>query len=231
MMPGRTDKESEVDSQTAYEYIEYSALVAGVRGAFPPEVALPVMAALMESEINVFEFTMNSERAIEAMQATKREYGDSACVGMGTVLDVETARRVLEAGADFIVSPAFSPDVVKTALAADVLIAPGVMTPTECVDAWALGVKLLKVFPVGVLGVGYFKAIRGPLSHMNFMCNGGMNDTNVPQFLQSGAVCCGMADWLTGDGTWPVQKIRERGRLLRDIVTEVRTGVPRSVTA
>lgn len=229
-MSGNADKEQNVDSQTAYVQIERSALMAGMRGAFPPSVALPVTAALIESEINVFEFTMNSERAIEAMQATKREYGDLACVGMGTVLDVETAQRVLDAGADFIVSPAFSPGVVKTALAADVLVAPGVMTPTECVDAWALGVKLLKIFPIGALGLGYFKAIRGPLNHMSFMCNGGMNDTNVPQFLNSGAVCCGMADWLTGDGTWPVEKVCERGRLLREIVTEARTGVPRSVT-
>lgn len=229
-MSGNADKEQNVDSQTAYVHIKGSALMAGMRGAFPPSVALSVAAALIESEINVFEFTMNSERAIEAMQATKREYGDLACVGMGTVLDVETAQRVLDAGADFIVSPAFSTGVVKTALAADVLVAPGVMTPTECVDAWALGVKLLKIFPIGALGLGYFKAIRGPLNHMNFMCNGGMNDTNVPQFLGSGAVCCGMADWLTGDGTWPVEKIRERGRLLREIVTETRTGVPRSVT-
>ncbi|MBZ0275695.1 MAG: bifunctional 4-hydroxy-2-oxoglutarate aldolase/2-dehydro-3-deoxy-phosphogluconate aldolase [Anaerolineae bacterium] len=219
-----------MDSQQAYHFVETSGLIAGVRGAFPPAVALPVAEALMKAEINVFEFTMNSERAIEAMQAVKREYGDSACVGMGTVLDAATARRVLDAGADFVVSPAFSPEVVQTVMDADILIAPGVMTPTECVDAWAMGVKLLKIFPIGTLGLDYFKAIRGPLDHIQFMCNGGMDDQNVPLFLHAGAVCCGMAGWLTGDGTWPVAKIQERGLRLRELVTEVRTGTPRGVT-
>ncbi|MCB9453557.1 MAG: bifunctional 4-hydroxy-2-oxoglutarate aldolase/2-dehydro-3-deoxy-phosphogluconate aldolase [Anaerolineaceae bacterium] len=220
-----------MDSQTAYETVARSGLMAGMRGAFASEVALPVTEALLEADINVFEFTMNSEGALDAMRAAKRAYGDSACVGMGTVLDVETARRVLDAGADFIVSPAFNPGVVQAALAADVLVAPGVITPTECVDAWALGVKLLKIFPIGSLGLDYFKAIRGPLNHMNFMCNGGMDDQNVPLFLKNGAVACGMAGWLTGDGTWPVEKIRQRGRLLRELVTSARTGVPRSITA
>jgi len=213
-----------MNTETTYGMIERSAFMAGMRGDFPPENALKVTSVLMEAGLNVFEFTMNSPQAIEAMQAVKREFGADACSGMGTVLDEVTAKRVLDAGADFIVSPAFNRGVVLAAQAADVLVAPGVITPTECVDAWAMGVKLLKIFPIGPLGLDYFKAIRGPLNHIKFMCNGGTSDSNVGDFLKAGAVACGMANWLTGDGHMPLEMIGKRAHILRDIAEEVRTG-------
>lgn len=213
-----------MDSQTAYNYCEKSGMIAGMRGAFPPDVALRTCAVIMEEGINVFEFTMNSEEPIEAMQAVKREFGDSACVGMGTVLDVALVDEVLDAGADFIVSPAFQPDLVKAVLAHNVLMAPGVITPSEAVAAWEMGVKLLKIFPIGALGIDYFKAMFAPLDHMKFMCNGGMTDQNARDFMIAGAVCCGMAGWLTGDGTWGESRLRSRARILRNIVDGVREG-------
>ncbi|KAB2855491.1 MAG: bifunctional 4-hydroxy-2-oxoglutarate aldolase/2-dehydro-3-deoxy-phosphogluconate aldolase [Anaerolineae bacterium] len=219
-----------MNTETAYGFVERTGLMAGMRGHFPPENALKVTSILMEEGISVYEFTMNSAGAVEAMQAVKQEFGAEACVGMGTVLDAATAQHVLDAGADFIVSPAFSPAVVKTAQAADVLVAPGVITPTEIVDAWAMGVKLLKIFPIGPLGLDYFKTIRGPLDHIKFMCNGGTNDVTVRQFMEAGALACGMANWLTGDGHMPLDTIRSRARLLVQIVNEVRTGQKTPVT-
>lgn len=215
-----------MNPQTAYEMIKKTMILAGTRGAFPPEVALRVAAVLVSEGINVFELTMNSEQPIEAMQAIKREYGAEACVGMGTVLDVDTARRVLDAGADFVVSPAFQPEVVQVVLDAGVLVAPGVITPSEAVNAWAMGVKILKIFPIGPLGLDYFKAIFGPLDHMKFMCNGGMNADNAYAFIQAGAVACGMAGWLTGDGSMPEATLRQRARALRNAVQAARTGQP-----
>jgi 2-dehydro-3-deoxyphosphogluconate aldolase/(4S)-4-hydroxy-2-oxoglutarate aldolase len=211
-----------LDLDTAYGFIEHDGLIAGMRGDFPPEIALPVTEVLLESGIRVFEFTMNSTQPIAAMQAVKHAYGDSACVGMGTVLETQAARRALDAGADFIVSPAFNPDVVRLAQSAGVLVAPGVQTPTECVNAWALGVRLLKLFSIGTLGVEHFKAIRGPLDHMNFLCNGGMTLDNAPAFIRAGAVACGMAGWLTGDGHLPLETIRSRAQALRQAVDGVR---------
>jgi 2-dehydro-3-deoxyphosphogluconate aldolase / (4S)-4-hydroxy-2-oxoglutarate aldolase len=216
-----------MNADTAYGHIERIGLMAGLRGAFPAEVALKVTGALMREGVHVFEFLMNSEEPIAAMQAVKREYGEAACVGMGTVLDANTCRQALDAGADFIVSPAFNPAVVQLALGADVLVAPGVITPTECVDAWAMGVKLLKLFPIGSLGIDYFKTLRGPLDHMRFMCNGGTNEVNVRQFMEAGAMACGMGPWLVGDGKLPLDTIQKRARQLRDIILEVRMGHPR----
>lgn len=220
-----------MNPDAALSEIERGSIMAGMRGNFPPDIALAVTAALMESEINVFEFTMNSTRALEAMQAAKREYGDDACVGMGTVLDADTARRALDAGADFVVSPSFSREMVATAQQADVLAIPGVITPTEAVDAWATGAKLLKIFPIGVLGVDYFKAVRGPLDQMAFCCNGGMDETNVGTFIKAGALACGLAGWLTGDGSMPLDTIARRAQVLRDIVDAARSGSPANMRA
>jgi 2-dehydro-3-deoxyphosphogluconate aldolase/(4S)-4-hydroxy-2-oxoglutarate aldolase len=214
-----------MDAQTAYDFIERTAYLVAIRGQkFTPDVTLRVAEVLMQEGINIFELTMNSVTPIETMQAVKREYGAEACVGMGTVLDVESAKRVLDAGADFVVSPAFQPEVVREVQAAGVFVAPGIVTPSEAVAAWSMGVKMLKIFPIGPLGVDYFKAFLGPLDHMKFMCNGGMNGDNAREFLKAGAVACGMSGWLSGDGTTSLDTIRGRARLLRNVVEEVRTG-------
>ena len=211
-----------ISADTAYSYIAESGIVAGFRGAFVPDVALKHCHILMDEGINCFELTMNSQQPIEAMQAVKAEFGDDACVGMGTVLDVQTAQRVLDADADFIVSPAFQPESVEYVLKQNILIAPGVATPSEAVEAWGMGVKLLKLFPIGALGLGYFKAMFGPLNHMKFMCNGGMTDENAREFIQAGAVAAGMAGWLTGDSTWTDSRLRSRARILVNAVESAR---------
>jgi 2-dehydro-3-deoxyphosphogluconate aldolase/(4S)-4-hydroxy-2-oxoglutarate aldolase len=207
-----------MNSQDVYEQIAAGRLMAGMRGEFPPDVALKVVEMLLEYDMRVFEFTMNSTTPIDTMQAVKRRFGDDVVVGMGTVLSVADARRVLDAGADFIVSPAFQPEVVETVLEAETFIAPGVMTPSEAVQAWSMGVKLLKLFPMGTLGVGHFKAMFGPLNHMNFMVNGGMTAENALAFLQAGAVACGMAGWLTGNGAMSEETMHQRARELREAV-------------
>ena len=213
-----------MNAQAAYDIVEQDGLLAGMRGDFLPDKALKIAEVLIEEGIRTFEFTMNSPQAIEAMQAVKAEFGADACSGMGTVLDVETAKRVLDASPDFVVSPAFTPAVVEMVVKADILIAPGVITPTECVDAWAMGVKMLKIFPIGPMGVDYFKSVRGPLDHMKFMANGGINPETTRDFMKAGAIAVGAANWLTGDGSWSLDKIRERAIMLRDVVEEVRTG-------
>ncbi len=211
-----------MNSDSALSRIEASGIVAGMRGAFPPEVALPVAEILLKEGISNFELMMNSQAPLAALRALKAEFGADVCVGMGTVLDAATARAALAAGADFLVSPAFQPEVVEAALARNVLVGPGVATPSEAVAAWDMGVKLLKLFPIGALGVEYFRALFGPLSHMRFMCNGALNDQNAREFLAAGAVACGMGPWLVGDGTWSKSRLRSRARILVNAVASGR---------
>lgn len=211
-----------MDISTAYERIKQCGIMAGLRGAFPPDVALPVCEKLFTGGITVFEFLYNSERAVEAMVAVKEAYGDMACVGMGTVLSVDVAERVIGEGADFVVSPCFQPDVVEYVNKAGVLMGPGCLTPSEIAAAWAMDVRLIKLFPVGALGAEYLKQLRGPFNHINFMCNGGTHDGNVGEFIREGAVACGLGPWLTGDGTMPLETISQRARSLRHIVDAAR---------
>jgi len=214
-----------MNSDDALRAIQSSGIVAGMRGAFPPDVALGVSDTLMSEGINVFELMMNSQEPIAAMQALKAEYGEDACVGMGTVLDVDTAHAVLDAGADFVVSPAFQPDVVAAVQLRDVLVGPGVATPSEAVAAWDMGVKLLKLFPIGALGIDYYRAMFGPLKHMSFMCNGAMDDHNAREFIGAGALACGMGGWLVGDGAWSKSRLRSRARILTNAVASARDGL------
>ena len=214
-----------MDSQSALQWIKSDGIVAGMRGDFPPDTALYVSEILMEEGIRNFEMLMNSQAPIASMRALKAEYSDEACVGMGTVLDIATAEAVIDAGADFVVSPAFQPDVVEAVMARDVLVGPGVATASEAVAAWDMGVPLLKLFPIGALGIEYFRAIFGPLNHMTFMCNGAMDDQNARDFLLAGAVACGMGGWLVGDGTWSRSKLRSRARILVNAVRSARDGV------
>ncbi|MCS6835528.1 MAG: bifunctional 4-hydroxy-2-oxoglutarate aldolase/2-dehydro-3-deoxy-phosphogluconate aldolase [Anaerolineae bacterium] len=215
-----------MDKAIALRHIEVGGVMVGMRGAFPPDVALATAEAMMQEGLNVFELTMNSPQPIDAMRAIKQRYGETAVVGMGTVLSMEDARRVLDAGADFVVSPVFQPDVVAHVQEQGVLMLPGVTTPGECVAAWQMGVPMLKLFPVGALGLEYFKALYGPLSHMKFMCNGAMNAENAQQFLQAGASAVGMGTWLVGDGTWTESRLRSRAQLLKNAVAVGRGGQP-----
>ena len=208
----------------ALSAIESSGIVAGMRGAFPPDVALRVSEVLLNEGIHVFEMMMNSEEPIAAMRAVKDEFGADACVGMGTVLDLASAKAVLDAGADFVVSPAFQPEIVRAVLDRGVLMGPGVATPSEAVAAWDMGVRLLKLFPIGALGIDYFSAMFGPLKHMTFMCNGAMDDRNAREFIQAGAVACGMGGWLVGDGSWSKSRLRSRARILANAVSSAKGG-------
>ena len=214
-----------MNCQRALDAIKAGGIVAGMRGAFPPDVALRVSETLMGEGINVFEMMMNSQEPIAAMRALKSEYGDEACVGMGTVLAVDKAIQVMDAGADFVVSPAFQRDVVAAVMARDILVGPGVATPSEAVAAWDMGVKLLKLFPIGALGIEYYRAMFGPLKHMTFMCNGAMDDHNAREFLQAGAIACGMGAWLVGDGSWSKSQLRSRARILVNAVASARDGL------
>lgn len=212
--------------EAALKQIEATTIVAGMRGNFPPSVAVQIAKTLFEEGISVFELMMNSVEPLEAMRAIKQALGDAVCVGMGTMLDVAQVQPVIDAGADFVVSPAFQPEIVRAVQAQNVLMAPGVITPSEAVQAWALGVPLLKLFPIGALGEEYFRAMFGPLNHMKFMCNGAIDDQNSAALIKAGAVAVGIGGWLVGDGSWTESRLRSRARVLRNAITVARGGTP-----
>jgi 2-dehydro-3-deoxyphosphogluconate aldolase/(4S)-4-hydroxy-2-oxoglutarate aldolase len=215
-----------MDAAHVLQRMNREGLVAVLRGAFPPEAALRSAEALISAGISSIELTTNSQQPFEAMQAIKRAFDLDAAVGMGTVLNATMAAQALDAGADFLVSPAFDRGMLAAGKSVGVLAVPGVLTPTEVLEAATAGAALVKVFPAGPMGIDYFKALRAPLDHIPMMANGGTSDANVGDFIRAGALACGMANWLTGDGSWQPAEIVRRARLLVAIVGAARRGDP-----
>jgi 2-dehydro-3-deoxyphosphogluconate aldolase/(4S)-4-hydroxy-2-oxoglutarate aldolase len=216
-----------MDASLALKHIRTSRIITVLRGDFPSEKAMAVCAILLEAGLNVVELTTNSPDWRTALPAVKEAFGSDLVVGMGTVLNTAQVDEALAAGADFLVAPTLDAASVSTAHAAGVLMAPGVATPTEALTAANLGCKLLKFFPAGALGINYFKAMRGPLNHLDFTCNGHMHVGNIADFLQAGATACGVAgDGLAGNGSRPLPEIKAIAADIAAVVRSVTQDAP-----
>lgn len=131
--------------------------------------------------------------AIDVIAELTRSVGDQIMIGAGTVLDAETAGRCLEAGAQFLVSPCFDPEIVKAAKQAGKLVMAGALTPTEVVAAWKAGSDFVKIFPCGNLGgPAYIRALKAPLPQIPMVPTGGVNLKTAGDFLRAGAAALGV---------------------------------------
>jgi 2-dehydro-3-deoxyphosphogluconate aldolase/(4S)-4-hydroxy-2-oxoglutarate aldolase len=155
-----------------------------------------VARALADGGVTTLEVTFTVPDALEVIRKVRRELGDRVLLGAGTVLDTETARAAILAGAEFIVSPALNLDVIRLCNRYDKLIMPGAFTPTECLAAWEAGADVVKVFPAEVLGPAFFKAMRGPLPQVRLMPTGGVDLDTAGDFLRAGACCLGVGSQL-----------------------------------
>jgi 2-dehydro-3-deoxyphosphogluconate aldolase/(4S)-4-hydroxy-2-oxoglutarate aldolase len=131
--------------------------------------------------------------AVEVIRELRKSALSGVLVGAGTVLDAETARRCLDAGAEFLVSPGLNVPTVEFALREDKLIMAGALTPTEVITAWNVGADLVKVFPCGqVGGAKYIKALKGPLPHIPLVPTGGVNLNTAAEFIEAGSTALGI---------------------------------------
>ncbi|HXD88514.1 MAG TPA: bifunctional 4-hydroxy-2-oxoglutarate aldolase/2-dehydro-3-deoxy-phosphogluconate aldolase [Urbifossiella sp.] len=172
-----------------------SGIVAVVRFAEPGSL-VEVMRALADGGVTVAEVTFTVPNAIDVIREAKRQLGDRVLLGAGTVLDPETARAAILAGAEFLVSPCVNLEVIKTCRRYDKLAMPGAFTPTEIVAAWEAGADIVKVFPADIVGPAFFKAMRGPLPQVKLMPTGGVDLNTAGEFLKAGAVCLGVGGQL-----------------------------------
>jgi len=170
-------------------------LVAVVRAPDPTHL-LNVIKALAEGGVCVAEVTLTVPNALDVIRAAKADLGSRVLLGAGTVLDPETARAAILAGAEFLVSPTVNLDVIKLARRYDKLVFPGAFTPTEILAAWEAGADVVKVFPAEVLGPAFFKAMRGPLPQVRLMPTGGVDLNTAGEFLRAGACCLGVGSQL-----------------------------------
>ena len=170
-------------------------IVAVVRFADPGPL-VEVVRALAAGGVTVAEVTFTVPGALDVIREAKKALGDRVLLGAGTVLDPETARAALLAGAEFIVAPNLNLDVIRLCRRYDKLVMPGAFTPTEIVSAWEAGADIVKVFPADVVGPAFFKAMRGPLPQVKLMPTGGVDLTTAGEFLKAGAVCLGVGSQL-----------------------------------
>src|ERR1700730_3696573 len=170
-------------------------IVAVVRSPDSQQL-VEVARALADGGVSVMEITMSVPNALDVLRQVRQALGDRILLGAGTVLDPETARAALLAGAEYIVAPTVNLDVIRLCQRYDKLVMPGAFTPTEILTAWEAGADIVKVFPADVLGPAFFKAVRGPLPQVRLMPTGGVDLSTAAAFLQAGACCLGVGSQL-----------------------------------
>src|SRR5438034_5904623 len=169
---------------------------------------------------------MSVPNALDVLRQVRQALGDRLLLGAGTVLDPETARAVLLAGAEYVVAPTVNLDVIKLCQRYDKLVMPGAFTPTEILSAWEAGADIVKVFPADVLGPAFFKAMRGPLPQIRLMPTGGVDLKTAADFLRAGACCLGVGSQLVEPRAVSERnfdRIRTLARQYATIVQQVRS--------
>src|SRR4030042_468866 len=188
--------------------------------------AIDVADAIKEGGVTFIEITMSVQGAIDVIKDLTKKYKDEIVMGAGTVLDPETGRAALLAGAQFIVSPVLNLDLVYRAHRYGAVVIPGAMSPTEILAAWDAGADMVKVFPAAQLGgPEYLKALRGPLPQILLVPTGGVNLQNAGAFIKAGATALGVGGELVDKKAVKEKKfnvITENTRAFLKVVKEAR---------
>jgi 2-dehydro-3-deoxyphosphogluconate aldolase / (4S)-4-hydroxy-2-oxoglutarate aldolase len=217
-----------MDKRKVRDRIEEIGVVPVVRAASSRE-ALLAAKAVCQGGIPIVEITMTVPGAVEVIRELARSRAAEVLIGAGTVLDVEMARRCLEAGAQFLVSPGFDRQTVEYAGEKQVLIMAGALTPTEVITAWKAGADFVKVFPCGnVGGAKYVKALKGPLPQIPLVPTGGVNLNTAAEFIQAGAAALGVGGELVQAEALKAGKpeiIVETARKFVTVVKQARAGM------
>lgn len=156
------------------------------------EQSIHISQALLAGGITTLEFTLTNPKALEAIAQVQRELAGEMLIGAGTVLNAESAHTSIRAGARFLVTPAFLPEVIAVGRSNNVTVICGAFTPTEILNAWQAGTHFVKVFPAGQMGPTYIKDILGPLPDIPLVPTGGINLDNCTAFLAAGAYTVGI---------------------------------------
>lgn len=175
--------------------IEETGVVAVIRTSDALDL-VNICTAVAKGGIVGVEITMTSPNALEAIKEAASELKGKTIIGAGSVLDSETARACILAGADFVVSPVFNAQLVETCRRYGKIVIPGAFTPTEILNAWQAGADVVKVFPATQLGPSFIKDVLGPLPQVKLAPTGGIDLSNMGDFLKAGAAFVGVGSSL-----------------------------------
>ncbi|WP_088105779.1 bifunctional 4-hydroxy-2-oxoglutarate aldolase/2-dehydro-3-deoxy-phosphogluconate aldolase [Halalkalibacter urbisdiaboli] len=176
------------------QQIQENGVVAIIRGA-KPENILSIAKALREGGVRTLEITVETPRVLELIEQVSTEL-DDVIVGAGTVLDPETARAAIMAGAKFIFSPTVNVETIRLTKRYGIISIAGALTPTEILTAYENGSDVIKVFPANVFGPKYLKDVHGPLPHIPLMPTGGIDLSNIQDYIKAGGVAAGLGSAL-----------------------------------
>lgn len=174
-----------------------SGVVAVIR-AENEEQAIEISKACLAGGVKGIELTFTVPGADQVIRTLAKEFGDQMLIGAGTVLDSETARIAILAGASYIISPGFDSETAKLCNRYQIPYMPGCMTITEMIKAMEAGCDVIKLFPGSAFGPEFVKAVKGPLPQVNIMPTGGVNLDNADQWIKAGCVAVGAGSDLTG---------------------------------
>jgi len=183
-----------------------------------------IISALSEGGVKSLEITMTTPNAIDIIKDISKKNKSDFLIGVGSVLDPETANAAIHSGAQFIVSPILNVDIIKMGHRYDKVVIPGAFTPTEIINAWESGGDIVKIFPATVLGPKYFKDIHGPLPQVKLSPTGGVNINNAADFIKAGAVCLGVGSALIDKRLVENSDWEELSKRAATLVEEVRKG-------
>ena len=200
--------------------IEAEGLVAIVRVS-RPELTLPLAKALVAGGVRAVELTMSIPNALEAVRTIDRELGDEILLGVGTVIDDDTCRAAIDAGAKYVISPITRPSLVAAAHALDRPVMLGAYTPTEAQTAHEAGADFVKIFPADTLGPSYIKSLLAPLPHLKIVPTGGVNLDTMEAYLAAGSAALGTGSALLKKEIIAEENWRELERLAKRFADKV----------
>jgi 2-dehydro-3-deoxyphosphogluconate aldolase/(4S)-4-hydroxy-2-oxoglutarate aldolase len=198
-----------------------AGIVAVVRSPDSSQL-VEVCRALADGGVHVVEITMTVPDALDVVRAVRKALGDRVLLGAGTILDPETGRAALLAGAEYLVAPTLNLDVIRLCARYDKLVMPGCFTPTEILTAWEAGADIIKVFPADVVGPAFFRAMRGPLPQIRLMPTGGVDLNTAADFLRAGACCLGVGGQLVEPKAVAARDFERIRRLAAEYVSIVK---------
>jgi 2-dehydro-3-deoxyphosphogluconate aldolase / (4S)-4-hydroxy-2-oxoglutarate aldolase len=186
-----------------------------------------VARAMAAGGVDCIEITMTTPNALAVIAAVREQLGDTVLTGVGSVLDAETARAAILAGAQFVVSPVFNVAILEMAHRYGLPCVPGAFTPTEILNATAAGADMVKVFPAGQLGPGFFKDILGPMPHLKLTPTGGVDLDTAASFIKAGAKTLGVGSALVAPkavAAGDFATLTETARKFVKVVADARAG-------
>jgi 2-dehydro-3-deoxyphosphogluconate aldolase/(4S)-4-hydroxy-2-oxoglutarate aldolase len=216
-------------TQSVVDTIARVGVVAIIR-ANSSDSLLSAAEAIRDGGMTVIEVTMTTPGALDVVREATRRLGSDIVFGAGTILDPETARAAILAGAQFIVAPTLNLETIALCRRYSVPVMPGAYTPTEILTAWEAGADMVKVFPADTLGAKFIKAVKAPLPQVKLLPTGGVNADNIGDFLRAGAEAVGIGGELVSQKLLDERDfdtLTARAVRLREAVDRARAGISR----